>query len=111
LASFNSITYRMLNIIYVIRRRPILERERLKTKASGSRQGKSQARQQVRPIVDAGPAETPTVKSAARALRVLELFDELRRDARVAEISMRLGYPQSSTSVLLKCLEKAGYLD
>lgn len=88
-----------------------MERERLKTKASGSRQGKSQARQQVRPIVDAGPAETPTVKSAARALRVLELFDELRRDARVAEISMRLGYPQSSTSVLLKCLEKAGYLD
>jgi DNA-binding IclR family transcriptional regulator len=43
-------------------------------------------------------------------LRVLELFDELQREARVSEIADRLAFPQSSTSLLLKCLEQLGYL-
>lgn len=44
-------------------------------------------------------------------MQVLELFDEIQRDARVAEVSERLALPQSSTSILLKCLVDLGYLD
>ena len=54
---------------------------------------------------------TAPVKSAGRALQVLELFDELQREARVSEIARRLAAPQSSTSVLLKSLTQLGYLD
>jgi len=59
---------------------------------------------------DLGPS-TAAVKSAARAFRVIEFFDEIRRAARSNEISERLGYPQSSTSVLLNSLVRLGYLD
>jgi DNA-binding IclR family transcriptional regulator len=62
-------------------------------------------------IVDAAPSRPAVVKSAGRVLEVLEFFDEVRRDAPVAEIAARLGYPQSSTSVLLKSLVQLGYLD
>jgi hypothetical protein len=51
-----------------------------------------------------------TVKSAVRALEVLELFDRLRREASVGEVARLLGYPLSSTSVLLATLTGRGYL-
>ena len=51
------------------------------------------------------------VKSAQRAMELLELFAEWRRPATVKEISQSLGYPQSSTSMLLAALAEAGYYD
>ena len=51
------------------------------------------------------------VKSAGRALEVLSIFDDVQRGMRVGEITELLGFPQSSTSVLLKSLVKLGYLD
>lgn len=53
----------------------------------------------------------PTVKSAVRVLEVLEFFDRVRRAATVMEIARALGYPQSSTSVLLRNLVALGYLE
>ncbi len=50
------------------------------------------------------------VKSAVRALDILKLFSELRRDLTQKEIILRLGYPQSSATFLLKSLVSAGYL-
>lgn len=50
-------------------------------------------------------------KSAHRALELLEFFAEAQQGATVKEISNALGYPQSSTSVLLKSLSEAGYFD
>lgn len=50
------------------------------------------------------------VKSAGRVLRILELFDVLKREALVSEVSELLGVPQSSTSVLLRSLVVMGYL-
>ncbi|MDB5861590.1 MAG: hypothetical protein JWQ76_5279 [Ramlibacter sp.] len=50
------------------------------------------------------------MKSAARALQVLEYFDEIQRHANVIEISETLGLPQSSTSSLLRSLVAMGYL-
>ena len=51
------------------------------------------------------------VKSAQRVLELLEFFAEWRRPASVKEIGQSLGYPQSSTSVLLKSLKDSGYFD
>lgn len=51
------------------------------------------------------------VKSAQRAMEVLEFFADWRRPASVKEISQSLGYPQSSTSVLLRALADSGYFD
>lgn len=53
----------------------------------------------------------PTVKSAARVLEVFEYFDRIRGAASVMEIARALGYPQSSTSVLLRSLVELGYLE
>lgn len=50
------------------------------------------------------------VKSAVRVLEVLELFDRLQREASVGEIARELGYPMSSTSMLLGNLLERGYL-
>ena len=50
------------------------------------------------------------IKSAERVLDVLGLFSEFRRPLRLHEISTALGYPQSSTTVLLKSLMILGYL-
>ncbi len=63
--------------------------------------------------VGADPAgsDVALVKSAGRVLQILELFDEIQREARVSEIAERLSVPQSSTSVLLKSLVRLGYLD
>ena len=54
---------------------------------------------------------TYNVKSAQRVLELLEFFAEWRRPASVKEICQSLGYPQSSTSVLLKSLTESGYFD
>lgn len=51
------------------------------------------------------------VKSAVRALEVLEFFDDVERPATVAEICEALDYPQSSTSMLLQTLTTCGYLE
>lgn len=50
------------------------------------------------------------VKSAGRALQILEFFDDTRRPANMTEISRGLGYPESSTSILLRSLAVLGYL-
>ena len=55
-------------------------------------------------------SSTHIVKSAQRVLEVIEFFSEDRPAASVTEISRALAYPQSSTSVLLRCLWQLGYL-
>ena len=50
------------------------------------------------------------VKSAARALDILELFAERREPLNATQIATALGYPKSSLSVLLKSLITQGYL-
>lgn len=51
------------------------------------------------------------IKSAQRALEVLEYFSETRPTATVMDIARSMGYPQSSTSELLNCLVSLGYLN
>ncbi|UUX95006.1 IclR family transcriptional regulator [Aquabacterium sp. J223] len=53
----------------------------------------------------------PPVKSAQRVLELLEFFAEERRPAGVGVIAQALGWPQSSTSVLLKGLADTGFFD
>ncbi len=55
--------------------------------------------------------ESTIVKSAERALLVLELFAIWRRGASASEVEAALDMPQSSTSVLLRSLVDMGYLD
>ena len=55
--------------------------------------------------------KTSPVKSAHRVLELLEFFAEWRRPATVKDISLSLGYPQSSTSVLLRSLKESGHFD
>src|SRR5271170_5555942 len=52
-----------------------------------------------------------TVKSAARVLAILEYFDDVQRSSTITEISEELGYPQSSTSALMRSLVSLGYLN
>lgn len=54
---------------------------------------------------------TAPVKSAQRVLELLEFFAEERRPAAVGIVAQALGWPQSSTSVLLKGLADTGYFD
>jgi DNA-binding IclR family transcriptional regulator len=56
------------------------------------------------------PLPKGVVKSAGRTMQVLEFFDDVQRPATIAEVSERLGYPQSSTSGLLHTLVAMGYL-
>ncbi|XOV85382.1 MAG: IclR family transcriptional regulator [bacterium] len=51
------------------------------------------------------------VKSAARVLEIFELFDEVRAPITINEVSEKLGYPHSSTTALLKSLDRLGYLE
>lgn len=51
-----------------------------------------------------------TIKSAHRVLEILEYFNQDRRYATVMDMSRTLNYPQSSTSELLRCLTRLGYL-
>ena len=55
--------------------------------------------------------ERKVVKSAARILQVLELFDEERRPMAVAEIAAHYDWPPSSTSALMSSLVTLGYLE
>lgn len=57
-----------------------------------------------------GAVDTKMIKSARRVLEVLEYFDQDHRTATVMDIARSLGYPQSSTSELLRCLVTLGYL-
>lgn len=50
------------------------------------------------------------VKSAIRVIEVLEFFDSVQREASLSEIARALGYPLSSTSMLLQSLVERGYL-
>lgn len=50
------------------------------------------------------------IKSAKRVLEVFDFFAEKRRPLAVADVVTGLGYPQSSTSMLLKSLTRLGYL-
>jgi IclR family transcriptional regulator, KDG regulon repressor len=52
----------------------------------------------------------PNVKSAVRALEVLDQFAEARQPLRLRDVAKRLGYPVSSTAALLKSLADCGYL-
>ena len=51
-----------------------------------------------------------TIKSAHRVLEILEYFDRKHATATVMDLSRSLSYPQSSTSELLRCLTRLGYL-
>jgi DNA-binding IclR family transcriptional regulator len=51
------------------------------------------------------------VKSAARAVEVLEFFGQAREPKSLKSICESLQYPQSSTTVLLKTLTAMGYLN
>ena len=50
------------------------------------------------------------VKSAQRVLEILEFFADFRCEASVMDVAEALGYPQSSTSALLRSLTALGYL-
>ena len=52
-----------------------------------------------------------TVKSAARVISILSYFQEVREPRSLKAICEDLGYPQSSTTVLLKTLTVMGYLN
>ncbi len=54
--------------------------------------------------------EPKKIKSAHRALEVLEYFNGTRREATVMDIARAMHCPQSSTSELLSCLVALGYL-
>lgn len=51
------------------------------------------------------------VKSAGRVLEIFEFFAHRHAPATVSEVSAALGFPVSSTSVLLKSLLALGYLE
>ncbi|MEG3123641.1 IclR family transcriptional regulator [Sphingomonas sp. GB1N7] len=51
------------------------------------------------------------MKSALRTFEVLELFAERRQPLHLNEIYLALGYPQSSTTNLLKSMALLGYLN
>ncbi len=53
----------------------------------------------------------PVVKSASRALEVLELFNEQRRPLKLQEIYELLDYPQSSATHLMKSMVQLGYMN
>jgi DNA-binding IclR family transcriptional regulator len=59
----------------------------------------------------AKPLDPKKIKSAQRALEVLEYFSDTRPTATVMDIARSMGYPQSSTSELLNCLVSLGYLN
>lgn len=50
------------------------------------------------------------IKSARRVLEVFEFFASRQEAATVMDVARELGYPQSSTSTLLKSLLKVGYM-
>jgi DNA-binding IclR family transcriptional regulator len=59
-----------------------------------------------RPIPHAGNV----VKSASRALEILELFQEVQRPLSIAELAASLGYPFSSAAALVNSMARDGHL-
>ncbi len=55
--------------------------------------------------------QSAQVKSASRAIEILEYFTGVRQPRSMSEIALALGYPQSSATVLLKTLVTLGYLN
>ncbi|HWK66889.1 MAG TPA: helix-turn-helix domain-containing protein [Rhizobiaceae bacterium] len=55
--------------------------------------------------------QSAQVKSATRAIEILEYFRGVRQPRAMSEIAVALGYPQSSATVLLKTLVTLGYLN
>ncbi|MBN9474837.1 MAG: hypothetical protein ABS43_02905 [Bordetella sp. SCN 67-23] len=53
----------------------------------------------------------PKVKSAQRAIEILEFFARRKAPATLSEIAAALDYPASSTLALLRTLSEMGYLD
>jgi DNA-binding IclR family transcriptional regulator len=53
----------------------------------------------------------PQVKSATRAIEILEYFKLAQQPRTMSQIASDLGYPQSSTTVMLKTLVNLGYLN
>jgi DNA-binding IclR family transcriptional regulator len=51
------------------------------------------------------------IKSAIRALEILELFSMCRQPLSVTDVADRLGIPQSSSSVMLQALGAAGFVE
>lgn len=72
---------------------------------------KSHSWRDLPPVTDIPQELSAGMRSASRPLRVIELFDEIRRPARALEVSERLKLPQSTTSVLLKGMVALGYLE
>jgi DNA-binding IclR family transcriptional regulator len=50
------------------------------------------------------------IKSAKRVLEIFEFFAQRRQPAGIGEIAAALGYPQSSTSVMMRCLHQLKYM-
>lgn len=59
----------------------------------------------------AGEADKSIIKSAQRVLQIFEFFADVRKPSSATEIANALGFPQSSTSMLLRSLVSLGYLD
>ena len=64
----------------------------------------------LRSLKRSGAAYDYNVKSASRALEVIELFGVHRHPLSVTEIATALGIPQSSSSVLLHALSSIGFV-
>jgi DNA-binding IclR family transcriptional regulator len=58
----------------------------------------------------AAPHDT-VVKSATRALEIIELFGVCRGALSVSDVAGALNIPQSSSSILLQAMNKAGFID
>ena len=55
-------------------------------------------------------AEPGRISSVSKAIRILELFDPVREELSLAQISKLLGWPKSTLSNFLRTLEAEGYL-
>lgn len=55
--------------------------------------------------------ERKLVKSAARVLEVLELFDQVKQPLAVADVAAHYNWPASSTSAIMGSLSSMGYLE
>jgi DNA-binding IclR family transcriptional regulator len=62
-------------------------------------------------MTKANPAPSvAAIKSAKRVLEIFEFFAQRQRPAGIGEIAAALGYPQSSTSVMMRCLHELKYM-
>lgn len=66
---------------------------------------------EIRARIGASEMQPAQVKSATRVIEVLEYFQSVKQPRAMSEIALALGYPQSSTTVLLKTLVTLGYLN